>query len=137
MKYLLDTNILSEPIKRQANEKVMARLEKYSRHCATAAIVWHELYFGCQRLPPSRRKDNLFTYLNEVVADNLPILPYDTQAAAWHAKERVRLTSLGRTPSFADGQIAAVAATNDLILVTGNTADFLAFDHLDIENWYI
>ena len=136
MMYLLDTNVLSEPIKIQSDKKVLNLLEKHSNRLATASIVWHELYFGCRRLPPSRKRDNLFIYLNEVIAKNLPILPYDEQAAVWHATERARLTSLGRTPSFVDSQIAAIAATNDLILVTRNTADFLSFEQLNIEDWH-
>ncbi len=51
------------------------------------------------------------------------------------AKERARLSNLGLTPSFVDGQIAAVAATNELILVTANTIDFADFQDLQIENW--
>jgi len=136
MKYLLDTNILSEPIKSQPNQGVLTLLQKHYNRVATASIVWHELNFGLQRLAPSRKKDNLSVYLNEVIAQNLPILSYDDRAAAWHAAERARLTSLGKTPSFADSQIAAIAATNDLILVTRNTADFLAFEQLNIENWH-
>ncbi len=136
MKYLLDTNVLSEPIKKQPNRQVLTFLENNNNRVATAAIVWHELNFGLQRLSSSRRRDNLSIYLNEVIAKNIPILPYDDGAAAWHATERARLTLLGRTPSFADSQIAAIAATNDLILVTRNTVDFLGFEQLIVENWH-
>ena len=37
-------------------------------------------------------------------------------------------------PPFADGQIAAIAAVNDLLLVTRNTADFAYFG-IEIEDW--
>jgi tRNA(fMet)-specific endonuclease VapC len=70
-----------------------------------------------------------------VVAPTIPVLVYDGQAAAWHAAERARLVSLGRTPSFADGQIAAVAYTNQLVLVTSNTIDYANFVDLTIEDW--
>jgi tRNA(fMet)-specific endonuclease VapC len=66
----------------------------------------------------------------------LSILPYGQDAARWHAFERARLIQIGNTPSYTDGQIAAVAATNDLILVTRNMKDFLNFDSLSIENWF-
>jgi tRNA(fMet)-specific endonuclease VapC len=39
----------------------------------------------------------------EVVAPTMPILPYDEQAAEWHAAERARLAGIGKTPPFADG----------------------------------
>ena len=58
------------------------------------------------------------------------------EAAHWHATEWSRLVGLGQTPAFADGQIAAVAAVNSLVLVTRNVADFAAFQGLVIENWF-
>ncbi len=64
------------------------------------------------------------------------ILPYDERAAEWHAKERARLSLKGRTPSFVDGQIAAIAKVNGLVLVTRNTTDFKSFSKLVIENWH-
>ena len=67
---------------------------------------------------------------------NMPILPYTTEAARWFATERSRLVSRGLTPSYPDGQIAAIAATNNLILVTRNTSDFIYFDGLELENWF-
>lgn len=65
----------------------------------------------------------------------MPILPYDEAAADWHARERARLVAAGRTPPLLDGQIAAVAAVNDLVLVTSNVRDFRGFDGLRIEDW--
>jgi tRNA(fMet)-specific endonuclease VapC len=54
----------------------------------------------------------------------------------WHARERARLSKIGKTLAFADGQIASIAAANDLILVTNNVADFQYFDNLKIDNWF-
>jgi tRNA(fMet)-specific endonuclease VapC len=45
------------------------------------------------------------------------------------------LAQLGLTPAFADGQIAAVARANQLVLVTANVADFAAFEGLAVEDW--
>jgi len=64
------------------------------------------------------------------------ILPYDDRAAEWHAKERVRLTLKGLTPTFVDGQIAAISAVNGLILVTRNVNDFKQFLRLKVQNWH-
>jgi tRNA(fMet)-specific endonuclease VapC len=64
------------------------------------------------------------------------ILPYDERAAEWHAKERARLSSLGQTPAFVDGQIAGIAKVNGLVLVTRNTIDFKKFSGLKVENWH-
>lgn len=64
------------------------------------------------------------------------ILPYDEAAADWHADERARLAAIGLTPPFADGQIAAVAAVNGLVLVTANVADFRHFQGVTVEDWH-
>ena len=136
MKYLLDTNVLSEGVKSVPDRHVMDMLQRHQYEIVTAAPVWHELRYGCLRLPPSRKRELIETYLEDVVWRNLDILPYDERAAGWHAMERARLASLGQTPSFVDGQIAAVAKVNALILVTRNTADFSAFEDLEVRNWH-
>jgi tRNA(fMet)-specific endonuclease VapC len=46
------------------------------------------------------------------------------------------LVKLGKTPSFADSQIAAIAKVNQLILVTNNVSDYANFNELPIENWF-
>ena len=64
-------------------------------------------------------------------------MPYAQQAAEWFAQERARLTQMGRPPSYADGQIAAIAKVNDLILVTRNVSDYENFQNLKLENWFV
>ena len=134
-KYLLDTNVLSEPLRPAPDPKILERLHTHQDQLATASIVWHELLFGCYRLPVSAKRAAIENYLLQVVAPSVEILPYDESAAEWHAVERARLTHTGKTPSFADSQIAAIAKTNDLILVTLNTPDYSDFQGLDIEDW--
>lgn len=133
--YLLDTNIVSEPLRPRPNKRVIDSLKKHQHEIAIASIVWHELLTGCERLPKSVRRSALESYLFEVISPTIPILPYDHEAAAWHAVERARLMGEGKTPPFADGQIAAVAATNSMILVTFNLNDYKCFNHLTIEDW--
>jgi len=134
--YLLDTNVVSEPLRPKPNPAVMAKLQAHQEEIATATIVWHELLFGCQRLPESKKRRLIQTYLQNVVKPHIPLLSYDQIAATWHAEERTRLVSAGLTPAFADGQIAATAIANDLILVTNNTSDFENFINLKLENWH-
>ena len=133
--YLLDTNIVSEPLRPVPNQQVLERLKRHEDEIALAAIVWHELLFGAYRLPPSARRSAIKQYLSQVIAPTIPVLPYDNRAAQWHAAERVRLVSLGKTPPFADGQIAAIAKVNNLVLVTVNTADFALFQDIQVEDW--
>lgn len=135
VKYLLDTNVVSEPLRPAPNTKVLARLKRHQDELAIASLVWHELWFGCQRLPISAKRTAIERYLNEVVAVSMPILPYDQAAAEWHAAERARLMALGKTPPFVDGQIIAVARVNDLILVTLNPTDYASFAEVKVEDW--
>jgi len=134
-RYLLDTNVLSEPLRPAPDQKVLDRLRRHHDELATAAVVWHELWFGCRRLPDSDKRRAIEEYLTRVVAPSLAILSYDERAAEWHAVERARLTRAGKTPAFADGQIAAIAATQDLILVSFNRADYTDFRDLTVEDW--
>jgi tRNA(fMet)-specific endonuclease VapC len=70
-----------------------------------------------------------------VVLASFPILDYGRAAAEWHAVERARLEAAGKTPPFVDGQIAAIASVNDLVLVTANKTDFRGFKGLRVQNW--
>jgi tRNA(fMet)-specific endonuclease VapC len=135
IRYLLDTNVLSEPIKSHPNERTLEFLSEHDGELATCSVVWHELFFGAARLAASKKRGAIETYLEEVVRSTLPILSYDQEAATWHARERARLSRRGRPPSAADGQIAAIASVNDLILVTANVKDFRRFKDLIVEDW--
>jgi len=135
MKYLLDTNTVSEPLRPRPSAGVIRRLREHEHESAIPAPVWHELRFGCARLPRSRRRETIRRYIENVVLESFPILDYGFEAADWHARERARLTTSGRTPPFVDGQIAAIAHTNGLILVTSSTNDFRVFNDLRVESW--
>jgi tRNA(fMet)-specific endonuclease VapC len=91
LKYLLDTNILSEPTKAQPNVQVLAKLQKHNGGYATSATVWHELHFCCERLPESKLKQRLQSYLAMLLERGLYILPFEQQAGEWLAVERARL----------------------------------------------
>jgi tRNA(fMet)-specific endonuclease VapC len=131
-KFLLDTNVVSEPLKPNPNAVLISHLTSHETELALPAIVWHELMFGCYLLPESKKRANINDYLTTKLWD---ILPYDATAAVWHAAERARLTNLGKTPPFNDGQIAAIAATAGLTLVTFNVRDFNSFKGLRIVDW--
>jgi tRNA(fMet)-specific endonuclease VapC len=98
-------------------------------------VVWNELTYGCERLEPGKRKIELEAYLRDVVLKSFPILPYDQEAATWHAFERARQERAGHPGPYVDGQIAAIAHVHDLILVTANVKDFARFKGLTVEDW--
>lgn len=134
--YLLDSNILSEPARLKPNAQVLKQFANHDDCYATASIVWHELVYGCELLPASKRKEQLQAYLEMLLMNGLIILPYDQLAADWYAKERARLQLQGKTCAYADGEIAAIAVSNKLTLVTRNIQDFQNFQSLSLQNWF-
>ena len=134
-RFLLDTSVVSAPISKLPNPELVRRLGQHAHECAIAVPVWHELTYGCKRLPRGKRRTALETYLEEVVRPSFAIIAYDEAAAAWHGAERARLETLGTPAPYVDGQIAAIALTNGLVLVTVNTKDFVRFKDLEIEDW--
>ena len=135
LRYLLDTMVISILASKLPDQSIVKAVAARAHECAIAAPVWHELVYGCCRLPSGKRRTFLESYLDAAVRGTFPILPYDEAAADWHARERFRLDAQGRSAPFVDGQIAAVAHVNDLVLVTCNTRDFSAFERLRLEDW--
>jgi tRNA(fMet)-specific endonuclease VapC len=82
------------------------------------------------------QQQRLNSYLQGLLTSGLTVLPYDVKAALWHGEQRAKLEARGLRPPFADGQIAAIAATQALVVVTRNTTDFEAFEGLDVMNWF-
>lgn len=136
--YLLDTNIVSEPLAARPNPGVLERIKTSGTALAIASVTWQELLYGMLLLPAGKRRERIEAYLLHRVRPTLPILVFDEQAARWQAEQRARLRQSGQTPAYPDSQIAAIAAVNDRVLVTRNFADFEIFQAagLRIENWF-
>lgn len=136
LKFLLDTNILSEPLAKDPNPRVMRMIEAHSASLAIASVTWQEMLYGMYLLVPGKRRDRIQNYLFQHVRPALPIIDFDVDAADWQAEQRAKLRQAGKTPTYADSQIAAMAAVNDLLLVTRNAGDFDDFEGLRVENWF-
>ena len=78
--YLLDTNVLSEPVRPQPDARVLQLLKRHHASCFTAAPVWHELNAGVLRMSEGHRKRVLMSYLQRLAASQLVVLPYDQRA---------------------------------------------------------
>jgi tRNA(fMet)-specific endonuclease VapC len=74
--------------------------------------------------------------VTHLLESGLQMLPYDSRAALCHGQQRAQLESEGRRPSFADGQIAAIAATNELVMESCNFSDFAGYKGLQIIDWF-
>lgn len=134
--YLLDTNVLSEPVAARPDPRVLEKIQAHSPSLAIAAVTWEEILYGMFLLPPSRRRDRIEDYLFRRIRPALPIIGFEERAALWQAEQRARLRPAGKTPSYPDAQIAAIATVNNLVLVTRNTQDFADFQGLRMENWH-
>ena len=136
--YLLDTNIISEPLAARPNPGVLEKIKLNGAALAIASVTWQEALYGMFLLPARKRLYRFEQYLLRRVRPTLPILGFDGPAAQWQAEQRARLRRSGQTPAYPDSQIAAIAAVNDRVLITRNLADFEVFQAagLRVENWF-
>ena len=106
--HLVDTNIVSEMMCTKPDINIQSKWQQHYERIGITAVTWHELLTGVNLMPKSKRRAPFGAFLLHFVQRSLPILPYDQDAAQWHAHERARLTKIGVTPSFPNGQIAAM-----------------------------
>lgn len=137
LRFAVDTNAVSELVRPRPNPNLMAKWEAHQGEIGIPSVVWHEMAFGLEKLPPSRKREGISAFLNGLRNSTLPILPYDSTAAERHARERARLQSIGRPIPFRDSQIGAIALARNLVLVTANVKDFEPMEGLEVRNWLI
>jgi tRNA(fMet)-specific endonuclease VapC len=135
LRFLLDTNVVSELVKPAPNPEVQRAYAHHLNVSALSAVTVEELLFGCLRLPAGARRAKLQQWLEATFRQH-PALAFDRRAALWLGLQRARLAALGRVVPYADAQIAAIAASQGLTLVTRNTPDFLGFEGLHLANWH-
>lgn len=136
LRFLLDTDVVSELTKPQPNRSVLQALAQHEAVCAISAVTLDELVFRCHRMPAGTRRDWLLRWVQGLPA-RLPVLPFDEAAALWLGAERSRLAALGRPVPRTDGETAAVAVSQGLTLVTRNQRDFEVFEALALGNWHV
>ena len=137
--YLLDTNIISDIFKPYPSKKVFTKLEQYEKLCALSSTTWNELLFGVNKITSGKKRDYIFSKLIDDIQANFPIIQYDNHAAWIHADIRNRLEEKGHPLDFQDTQIASIAVSNNMILVTRNTKHFEAIQEVSpliLENWF-
>ena len=137
--YLLDTNIVSELIKPNADFNVIKKIAAHNSDCAICTPVWQELLFGLYRLPDGLNKKYLEKFIKDDVHENFRIKSFTERAADIQAKLRAELSEIGKPTQKEDSMIAAIALANHMVLVTRNTKHFEAIrqvSDLQIENWF-
>ena len=137
--YLLDTNIVSEFAIPFGNEKVLSKIEMQASFSAICAPVWFELLKGVDMLPHGKRKDLVFDAIENFVHSNFSVLSYDESAASLNSHIAAKMIAAGTPTPVIDTQIASIAMSNKLILVTRNIKDYEPIrEHfsLCVENWF-
>lgn len=124
---ILDTNVVSEPLKPQPDPKVLAWLDVQAPETLyITAINLAELAAGIAVLPVGRKRTALQHALDQRMMPLFEgrILHFDAKSALVFANLSAKLQAMGSTISFADCAIAAVAMANGFALATRNTRDF-------------
>ncbi|QTR53397.1 MULTISPECIES: PIN domain-containing protein [Thiothrix] len=135
--YLLDSCIISEPTKKQPNVRVMERLEQYDGSVCTSATVWRELVYGIEKMEACAKRKALEAYMQTLEDRGLLVIAFDKEAANWLGKESARASDNGITIPMADGEIAAVAFVNNLVVATRNLDHFKLCQGVKVENWFL
>ena len=135
---ILDTNVVSEPMRREGDPSVQAWLDgQVAETLYLTAINLSELLVGVDLLQDGKRKQSLARALGELL-DGLfgsRILPFDREAALVYAGIVGRARAAGKSISVADGQIAAIAAVHGFTVATRDTAPFVSSGVPVINPW--
>jgi predicted nucleic acid-binding protein len=120
----MDTNVISEIRKKNGSPQVIALVDSLPPEDVFISILSiGEIAYGIEKLPPGRRRAELFDWLNV----QLPLMfthrvaSLDTAAMLEWGKLRA---AMGRTLPFADSLIAATALSRRMTIMTRNTRDF-------------
>ncbi|MCT7954066.1 type II toxin-antitoxin system VapC family toxin [Laspinema palackyanum] len=131
MSYLLDTNVWA----RYLNGRSPAIRQKFREVDLTqvfiCSIVKSELAYGAFK---SRNPDLTYRKQNDFITLFVS-LPFDDVSALIFGRLKAQLELKGEMIGIKDLQIAAIALSNDLTLVTHNTAEFERVTGLQIEDW--
>ncbi|MFT4045092.1 MAG: hypothetical protein QM661_00175 [Solimonas sp.] len=132
--YLLDLPVVAELTRPNGNRRIFTLFQQRQALCAIAAPASYALQRGVELMHDSERSTQLRAFVTELLRSGPPVLPFDGDAASWLARvdsERIR-----RNWSSHDGQLAAIAATRELTLVTRNASPFAGLGDLRAEDWF-
>ena len=130
MRYLLDTNIVSDLV-RNPQGRVAQRIRRVgeARVC-TSIIVAAELRYGAAKKGSPRLSDQL-----EAVLGALEVLPFEAPADSACGVLRAQLEQAGRPIGGNDLLIASQTLALGYTIITDNEKEFARIDDLPRENW--
>ena len=132
---VLDTNVLSEPLRPHPNRDVLRWLRRVDDPAVTAITV-AELLTGARALPSGARRDALVALIDRTLTGR-QILAFDEDAARIYARMHETRRAAGHPLSVEDGMIAAIAASRRATLATRNIRDFEGLDVPLIDPWAV
>ncbi|MDR2000318.1 MAG: type II toxin-antitoxin system VapC family toxin [Zoogloeaceae bacterium] len=135
---LLDTNVISEPLKPRPDAAVLAWLDAQAVDTLhICAISMAELRYGVAIMPKGKRRDSLHQRLDERVMPMFAgrVLAFDAEAAAVYAELRARARATGKAIDAVDAYIAAIAFAHGLMVATRDVAPFQAAGLNVINPW--
>jgi predicted nucleic acid-binding protein len=135
---LLDTYVVSEPMRPHPDRKVLAWLDAQAAESLYLATVsFAELLLGIESLPAGKRRKALAAALHEQVIALFGerIVPFDLGAAETYAQIVTRARRHGHPIAVADAQIAAIAASRQFTVATRDEAPFQAAGVPVINPW--
>ncbi|MSV27255.1 MAG: type II toxin-antitoxin system VapC family toxin [Bryobacterales bacterium] len=130
MRYLLDTNIVSELIRKPQGSVTERVREVGESQVATSIIVAAELRYGAAKKGSAR-----LTAQIEAVLGALEVLPFEEPADRVYGVLRAGLEQKGQPIGGNDLLIAAQALSLGFTLVTANEREFAKIEDLPRENW--
>lgn len=135
---VLDTNVISEPVKPLADPGVVAWLDRQPKEALyLCASVLMEVLLGITLLPDGKRKSGMKTAVQALLANYFAdrFLAFEREAAVAYAALASRAAAKGHSISMADCQIAAIAAVHGFAVATRDTAPYLSVEVPVINPW--
>lgn len=126
---VLDTNVISEPLRVQPEPAVIAWLNaQRPENLYTTALTLAELYGGTATMPAGKRKANLDASLRKLLARLFKgrVLNFDTAAAEAYAEIAALSRKADYKVPYDDALIAAIAQANNYTVATRNTKHFVS-----------
>ena len=133
--YLLDTNVISEIMTTEPNQRVIDFLAQI-KESYLSVITLHELHYGLQLLPEGQRRNTIANKLQSLLTHyNDYIIPVNQAIALQAVVLRADAKQEGRIVHLADALIASTAKVNNWIVATRNTNDFIDSGVEIIDPW--
>lgn len=123
MRFIVDSDILSEPTKPAPQAAVVDWLAAHELELVVNPVVLGELEYGILKLRAGRRRTRLAEWFHKLAAQ-LDVLPIDAATATIWAKLLADLRRKGRAMLLSDSLIAATALQHGLTVATRNVRDY-------------